>query len=261
MNCSIHLMKIPNYRIPWDIDYTQACATPIAKIKTCRVYMNQICIYRYNDYFKHCVKWSTSQTSWKPTSQSFAQVEQRAIWLLRQRKEVSSPLDRADRDDISSSNAEQRYTTVASIEQGLNRRLMSSLDNHHSHSLTYRPCCKCVQQCKKPMNTRFSILDDAKTLQPCENASSSLPHVAIQTRPHPEKNCIISWWLKHSPPGGPSPTNHMNCLLIRLKRRHRNCYCHVPNAFCIAEMTEILIVIDIVREVGKSLDTPSNVIL
>jgi len=164
-------------------------------------------------------------------------------------------------DDISGSDTEKRLTTVASIMQGLHRRLMPLLDNHHTSSLTYRPHCKHLNQGKKPFNARFSILDDEKTLQPCGNASHSLLKEAIRTRPHPEKHCIISWWLMLSPLCGPSATNHMNCLLIALKRRHRNCYCVVPNVFCIVETTEILIVINVVCEVGKSLETRSNVIL
>jgi len=172
-----------------------------------------------------------------------------------------SSLDRAYRDDISGSDAEKRLSTVASIVQVLHRRLMPLLDNHHTSSLTYRPCGKRRNQGKKPFNARFSILDDEKTLQLCGNASRFRLKVAIRTRPHPEKHCIISWWLMLSPPCGPSATNHMNCLLIALKRRHRNCYCVVPNVFCLVETTEILIVIDVVCEVGKSLETPSNVIL
>jgi len=174
---------------------------------------------------------------------------------------VYSSLDRAYRDDISGSDAEKRLTTVASIVQGLCRRLMPLLDNHHTSSLTYRPCCKRLDQGKKPCNAQFSILSDEKTLQPCGNVSHSRLKVAIRTRPHPEKHCIISWWLMLSPPCGPSATNHMNCLPIPLKRRHRNFYCVVPNVFCMVETTEILIVINLVCEVGKSLETPSNVIL
>jgi hypothetical protein len=64
-----------------------------------------------------------------------------------------------------------------------------------------------------------------------------------------------------SPYGGPSAMNDMNCLLITLKRRRQNCYCVVPNVSCIVETTEILIVINVVCEVGKSLETASNVIL
>jgi len=174
---------------------------------------------------------------------------------------VYSSLDRAYRDDISGSDAEKRLTTVVSIVRGLHRRLMPLLDNHHTSSLTYRPCCKCLNQGKKPFNARFSILNDNKTLQLCGNASRSLLKVAIRTRPHQGKHCIISWWLMLSPPCGPSATNHMNSLLIALKRRHRNCHWVVPNVFCIVQMTEILIMIDVVCEVGKSLETPSNVIL
>jgi len=190
-----------------------------------------------------------------------AQVPPRAIWLRRQRKMVYSSLDRAYRDSISGSDAEKRLTTVASIVQGLHRRLMPLLDNHHTSSLTYRPCCKRLNQGKKPFNARFSILDHEQTLQPCGNESRNRLDAAIQTRPHPEKHCTISLWLMHSPPCGPSATNHMNCLLIALKRRHRKYYRVVPNVFCIVETTEILIVLDIVCEVGKSLETPSNVIL
>jgi len=190
-----------------------------------------------------------------------AQVPRWAIWLRRQRKKVYSSLDRAYRDDISGSDAEKRLMTVASIVHGLHRRLIRLLDNHHTSSLTYRPCFKRLNQGKKPFNAWFSILDNEKTLQPCGNASRRRLKVAIRTRPHPEKHCIISWWLMLSPPCGPSATNHMNCLLIALKRRHRNCYRVLPNVFCIVEPTEILILIDVVCEVSKALETPSNVIL
>jgi hypothetical protein len=138
---------------------------------------------------------------------------------------------------------------------------MPLTNNHHTSSLMYRPCCKHLNQGKKPLNARFRILDDKKTLQPCGNASRSQLKVVIRTSPHPQKHWIISWWLMLAPPCGPSAMNHMNCLLIALKRHHQNCYCVVPNVFCIVEMTEILIVIDVVCKVGKSLETPSNVIL
>jgi hypothetical protein len=150
---------------------------------------------------------------------------------------------------------------VAFTVQVFDQRLMPLLDNHHTSSLMYRPCCKCLNQGKKPCNTPFSILANKKTLQPCGNASRSLLKVAIRTRPHPETHCIIRLWFMLSPPCGPSATNPMNCLLIALKRRDQNCYCVVPNVFCIVEMTEILIIIDVVCEVGNSLETPSNVIL
>jgi len=93
------------------------------------------------------------------------------------------------------------------------------------------------------------------------NESRSRLEVAIRTRPHPEKYCIISWWIMLSPPWGPCATNHMNCLLVALKELHRDCYCILPNVFCIIQMTEILTVIDEVCEVGKSLEPPSNVIM
>jgi len=131
--------------------------------------------------------------------------------------------------------------TVASIVQGLHWRLMSLLDSHHTSSLIYLPCCKCLNQGKKPFNTRYSILNDGKTLQQCRNTSDSRIKVTIRTRPHLEKHCIISWWLMFFPPCGPSATNHMNFLLVALKRRHQNCYCVVLDVFWIVEMTEILI--------------------
>ena len=64
-----------------------------------------------------------------------------------------------------------------------------------------------------------------------------------------------------SPPCGPSATNHMNCLLVAMKRCDWNSYCVVLNVFCIVQRTEILNMINLVCEVGKSLKTPSNVIL
>jgi hypothetical protein len=55
--------------------------------------------------------------------------------------------------------------------------------------------------------------------------------------------------------------NHTNCLLVGLKRRHQNS-CRIElNVFCIVQTTELLIVIDIVCEVGQPLETPTNVIL
>jgi len=160
-----------------------------------------------------------------------AQVPPRAIWLRRQRKKVYSSLDRADKEDISGSDSEKRLMMVAFIVQGLHWRLMPLLDNHHTSSLTYLPCCKRLNQGKKPFNARFSILNDEKTLQPWWNASRCRLKVAIWTRPHPVKRCIISWWLMLSPPCGPRARNHMNCFLITLKRCHWNCYCVVPNEF------------------------------
>jgi hypothetical protein len=53
----------------------------------------------------------------------------------------------------------------------------------------------------------------------------------------------------------------MNCVYVTLNRCHWNCYHFVPNVFCLIETTEILIVINVVCEVGKSLETPCNVIL
>jgi len=160
-----------------------------------------------------------------------------AIWLRRQRKQVYSPLDCANRDDISGSHTKTRLTMVASIVQVLHLRLMSLLDNHHTSSLTFRPCCKQSNESKKPCNAGFSILDDKKSFQLCGNASSCGLKVAIWTRPHPEKHCIISWWLMLSTPCGPSATNHINCLVVALKRCHRNCYCVLPNVVCIVEMS------------------------
>jgi len=112
-----------------------------------------------------------------------------------------------------------------------------------------------------PIKTRFGILGYKMPHQPSGYAFHSRLHVAIQTGPHPGNHWIICWWLMLSPQCGPSATNHMNCLLVALKRRHRHCYRTVPNVLCIIETNQILIVIDLVCEVGISHDTPSNVIL
>jgi hypothetical protein len=85
--------------------------------------------------------------------------------------------------------------------------------------------------------------------------------VAIWTRLHPEKYCIIAWWLILSALCGLSAMKHINCLLMALTRPHWNCYSLGPNVFCIFATTEILILIDILCEVGKSLETSNNVIL
>jgi len=170
-------------------------------------------------------------------------------------------MDRTYRDYISGSAAEKRLMTVTSIVQWLRRRLMSLLHTHHTSSVTYRPCCKRLNQGKKPFDTWFSILDNEKTLQIWGNASSSGLNVASRTLQHEETHFITSWWHMLSPPCGPSATNHMNCLLSTLKRSHRNYYCVVPNVFCFIQTTGIPMVINVVCEVGKSLETPSNVIL
>jgi len=138
---------------------------------------------------------------------------------------------------------------------------MPLLDIHYTSSLTYRTGCNRLKQGKKPFNAQFLILHDEKTHLLCGNESLSRLKVAIQTHPHSEQRCIMSWGLMLSPPYGLSATNLMNCLLIALKRLHRNLYCVVPNLFYIFETTEILIVLDVVCKVGKSLETPSNVIL
>ena len=174
---------------------------------------------------------------------------------------VHSMLDRTYSYDISGSNAKKRLTTVDFIVRGLHQRLMPLHDNRHTSNLPHRPSWKGLIQRKKRFNAQFSILDDEKTLQRCRNESRSRHKEVIWTRPHPEKHCIISWWLMIYPPCGPSSTNHKNCFLVTLQRRPRNCCCILPNVFCIVQRTEILILNDVVCEVGKSLERPSNVIL
>jgi hypothetical protein len=74
-------------------------------------------------------------------------------------------------------------------------------------------------------NTRRHLTPDLtfNTLQTCGNICSIQDHVGIQTSPHPGKHCIIFWWLRISPSCRPSTMSHMNYLLVRLKRHHRNC--------------------------------------
>jgi len=151
--------------------------------------------------------------------------------------------------------------TVASIVQGLHRRLMSLLDNPCTGSPMYSPWRKCLNQSKKPCNTWFSIHYHEKTLQTCGNASICWLKVAIWTSPHQEKHCIISWWLILWPPCGPWATNHMNVLLFAFTWCQPNFHWVVLNVLCIVERTEMLIVIHVVCELGKSLHSPSNVIL
>jgi len=183
-----------------------------------------------------------------------AEVPPSAIWLRHLQKTVYSPLDQADSDDISGSDVENRLMTAASIRQGLNRTLLSLLDNHNTSSLIYLPHNKHRNQNKKPFNVSFCILDNDNTLHMCWNVSTSQITVSIWTCPHPEKHCISSCWLMISPPCGPSATNNMNCLHVRLTRHHWNCCCIVPNEICIVETTEILMVIDVICEIGKSLN-------
>jgi len=187
-------------------------------------------------------------------------VQPRAIRVWRLRKKVYSSLCSVFRGNISVSKDEKCHIMVAFIVRWMLRRLIPLIENHHTSSLMYWPRCKCLNQRKKPFNAWFSILDDEKIVQLWGNASRCRHKVAIQTGPHSETHCIISWWLILSPPCGPSAMNHMNCLLVALNRHHRNCYCVVWHVVCIVGTTEILIVIDVVCVVGKPIETPSNVI-
>jgi hypothetical protein len=96
--------------------------------------------------------------------------------------------------------------------------------------------------------------------------SELLSHCVMTSEPfyillkHPVMPRIISLWVMLSPPCRPSATNHINWLLIALKRHYRNCHCVVLNVFCIVGMTEILIMVYVVCDVGKFVQTPSNVI-
>jgi len=151
-------------------------------------------------------------------------------------------------------------TTATVIMWGLDWRLTSLLENHHSSGLMQQRCRKCPNHGQKPFNTLFSSLKEETMLQMCENASNSWAKVAICTCPHPEKHCIISCRLLLSPPCGVSATNRMNCLHVALKWHHRHSSFVVRTVIWIIETTEMLIVIDVVCEGGKSLETPSNVI-
>jgi hypothetical protein len=88
--------------------------------------------------------------------------------------------------------------------------LMPASKNHHTSSLTYRRCCKCLNTGKKPFNAQFSILNDEKTLQLYGNASRSQLNVAIRTRLYPEMHCTISWWFTLSPPCGPTANTYIS---------------------------------------------------
>jgi len=151
--------------------------------------------------------------------------------------------------------------TVISFIQRLHWMLMSPHNTFFSGSLTDWPFCKCLNNGKNLVEVWFSILDNEKTLLKCGNACSSCLKVAIQTCPHREKYVIISWLLMPCLHCGPSTTNYQNCLLCALKRRHPTYDCFLTEVCCIIGMTEILIVIDVVCEVSKSLETPVNVIL
>jgi len=190
-----------------------------------------------------------------------AQLPLWATWLQRRWKMVFSSLDRTNRDDINCSTTENMLTMVASIVYELHCMLIPLLNNHHTNSPTYLPCCRCLNQCNKLFNTQISILNDKKTHKRCRNLTCSRHKVAIRTCSHPEMHSIISWCLMVSPLCAPSATNLMNCMLVTLTRRQQNCYCIVLNVVCIIETTEILIVIDIVCQVGNSLEARSNVIL
>jgi len=209
------------------------------------------------------IEWNTLYVKQSDCIQvkGITQVPPYAIWLQQQGTIMFSPLNRAYRDDISGFNDENSLMTMASILYGLHWILISLFNGHHTSSLMGRPCCKHLNQDKEPVNTWFSMLNNEKTVQPCENASSGWPKVAIHAYPYWENHCIISWYPKLSPPCGPSAMNYVNFLLITWKRCHQKCYCVVPTVFCIVETTEILIVIPVVCEVGKSFETPSDVVL
>jgi hypothetical protein len=55
-NYSFDFKNILHSLIPWDIDYTHGCQTPIEKIKTLRLNTVQICICHGNNCIKHQVE-------------------------------------------------------------------------------------------------------------------------------------------------------------------------------------------------------------
>jgi len=135
----------------------------------------------------------------------------RAIWLQNKQNTVYSIVDCTYRANNRGSNAENSRRMVASITEVLYWMLLHLLDNRHTSCLTYQPCWKHLNQGKMAFNAWLHILHDKISLQLCMNASHSRLRVPICTHPHPEKHCIISWWIMLSPPSGPSATNHMHC--------------------------------------------------
>lgn len=192
---------------------------------------------------------------------SVAQVPPHAIWLWRQQKTLYHSLDFADRGNLSISDAEKRLMMVVSIMEGLHQRWMLLLDKHHTCSPLYQPCWKYLNHSKKHFNARFNILDNGKTHQLFRNECSSQHRVVIRTDPHPELQSIKASTLMCSQPCGPCGTNHMNCRLVVLNRQQRKYFCVLRDVFCIMEMTDILVVIEVACEVSKCLEPPSNVTL
>jgi hypothetical protein len=100
--------------------------------------------------------------------------------------------------------------------------------------------------------------DEENEHQACVIGLSSQLKVSIMIHLHPETDCVTSWGLTPSASLGPSAMNHMN--LIVLKSCHQNCDSVSLNVACFVQMTGVLIVVDIVSEVGKSHIHPTNVI-
>jgi len=68
LNCFIDCKNILKYLICWDIDYTQACTTPITNIKTPRVNKSDFYI-SLQRLLQARVEQSTCKTNWKHWSQ------------------------------------------------------------------------------------------------------------------------------------------------------------------------------------------------
>jgi len=258
LNCSIHFKNILNYWIPWDIDYTQACTAPITKIQS-----------KYFSDFKISLLWLLHALNWiiymynKLTAFNSITLHRYHCMLSGCRAHgtrCKAPSIMIISTILVVPSAKNWCTMVASIVQELHRRLIALLDNHHTHSLMYWLYRKRLNWGPKPFNAPFSILGKWSTLQPYGNESRSQLKVAIRTCHYPEKHCIISGWLMISPLCGQSATNHMNCLRFTSKRRHPKCNFDRLNVFFIIQTTEILIKIDVVSDIGKSHETPSNVI-
>jgi len=189
------------------------------------------------------------------------QVQLHAMWLQHLQKNLNSTVDWTWRDNVTGSDDKRRLTIIDSFLHGLYWRLMTLLENYYWISLRYMPCRTQPSKGQKPFDAGLNILGDEKTIQNWENASSIRLKEAIWTCPHPKKHCISPCGLLCLPPRGPSATNHLNCLLVALRRRHWNWYSIEGDVLYIAEMTEILIVMDIICEVAKCFQIPSNVIL
>ena len=143
----------------------------------------------------------------------------------------------------------------------LHRRLMPLLDNHHTSRLTYRASCEGPKQGKKPFIARLSILDAEKD---SSNVQECVPQSIYRGYPHlsPSSETLHHFLGAYAISAlGTQCSELYKLLASRIEKTSPKLLLVCTKCICIREMNEILIVIDVVCEVSKFPETPSDVIL